>query len=48
MGLFGAVDAIRSFEFRPLQENYEEEGKSQLNLIPPPLFSRQGISQHYK
>ncbi|KAH7343258.1 RNA polymerase III transcription factor IIIC subunit-domain-containing protein [Rhizoctonia solani] len=41
------VDAIRSFEFKPLQENYEEEGKSQLQLIPPPLFSRQGIPQHY-
>ncbi|CAE6524612.1 unnamed protein product [Rhizoctonia solani] len=41
------VDAIRSFEFKPLQENYEEGGKSQLQLIPPPLFSRQGISQHY-
>ncbi|CAE6433972.1 unnamed protein product [Rhizoctonia solani] len=42
------VDAIRSFEFKPLQENYEEGGKSQLHLIPPPLFSRQGIPQHYK
>ncbi|GAB1519592.1 hypothetical protein RhiTH_002660 [Rhizoctonia solani] len=41
------VDAIRSFEFKPLQENYEEGGKSQLHLIPPPLFSRQGIPQHY-
>ncbi|CAE6426690.1 unnamed protein product [Rhizoctonia solani] len=42
------VDAIRSFEFKPLQENYEEGGKSQLELVPPPLFSRQGIPQHYK
>ncbi|CUA67791.1 Transcription factor tau subunit sfc1 [Rhizoctonia solani] len=41
------VDAVRSFEFKPLQENYEERGKSELNLIPPPLFSRQGIPQHY-
>lgn len=76
------VDAIHSFDFKPLTENYNgtralkslnavnpdqmdvdvEPGatnqprdttssigpKSQLQLIPPPLFSRQGISQHYK
>ncbi|KAG8711285.1 tau 95 subunit of transcription factor TFIIIC [Ceratobasidium sp. 423] len=41
------VDAIRSFELKPLQENYEEGGKSLLELVPPPLFSRQGIPQHY-
>ncbi|KAF8605517.1 hypothetical protein BDV93DRAFT_439107 [Ceratobasidium sp. AG-I] len=75
------VDAIQSFDFKPLTEGYggtrapkpsnavdsdqmdvdvEPDAvdqlvdsttntgpKSQLHLIPPPLFSRQGISQHY-
>ncbi|KAG9099693.1 tau 95 subunit of transcription factor TFIIIC [Ceratobasidium sp. 370] len=77
------VDAVRSFDFEPLKEDYgtgqptahssatvdpnrmdldndptfsaaptgvvsTDAPKSQLNLIPPPLFSRQGIAQHYK
>ncbi|KAG9080001.1 tau 95 subunit of transcription factor TFIIIC [Ceratobasidium sp. UAMH 11750] len=76
------VDAVRSFDFEPLKENYgasqpASQGsttpgpnrmevdddatpstvptgvvsaavpRSRLGLIPPPLFSRQGIAQHY-
>ncbi|QRW02231.1 transcription factor tau subunit sfc1 [Ceratobasidium sp. AG-Ba] len=70
------IDAVQSFDFKPLEEPYGEprpsqtpaptdpdsmdvdidpspDGettsapKSRLNLLPPPLFSRQSIAQHY-
>ncbi|KAF8760040.1 RNA polymerase III transcription factor (TF)IIIC subunit [Rhizoctonia solani] len=50
--------SMADFQYQPNEDDYvvqmrramdrlDGRGKSQLHLIPPPLFSRQGIPQHY-